>query len=59
MTHVSKNYLTGWFTEDELKALEQGLAVWKATPYNGTESGGRVLKILKGGLHYATIEVLQ
>lgn len=59
LTHVSQSFLDGWISSDDIQALEQGKQVLKCTPYNGTETGGRVLKIIKGGLHYATIEVLQ
>jgi 6-phosphogluconate dehydrogenase len=59
LTHVSAQFLQGWIKEEDIQALEQGKQVLKCTPYNGTETGGRVLKIVKGGLHYATIQVLQ
>lgn len=59
LTHVSQSFLNGWISADDIQALDKGKQVLKCTPYNGTETGGRVLKIVKGGLHYATIEVLQ
>ncbi len=59
LTHVSEGFLQGWIKEEDIQALEQGKQVFKCTPYNGTETGGRVLKIVKGGEHYATIQVIQ